>query len=76
MQIVLVDASPMVLRTVKAQPEARGRRVETATHGLEALALVGNNPNVDTVITGIDRSNSWVKYGFAVQEAVHAGAGQ
>jgi len=76
MQIVLVDASPMVLRTVTTRPEARGRRVETATHGLEAFALVGNNPNVDAVITGIDRSNSCVKYGFAVQEAVHANAGQ
>jgi len=65
MRIVLVDASPMVLRTVTTRPEARGRRVETATHGLEALALVGSNPNADTVITGIDRSNSCVKYGFA-----------
>jgi len=76
MRIVLVDASPIVLRTVTTRPEARGRRVETATHGLDALALVGNSSNADTAITGIDRSNSRVKYGFAVQEAVHANAGQ
>jgi diguanylate cyclase (GGDEF)-like protein len=54
MRIVLVDASRMVLRIVGAQLKAGGYVVETATDGQEALALIKNNPDVDTLITSIE----------------------
>ena len=53
MRIVLVDTSRMVLRIIATQLEARGHVVEMATDGLEALALVRDNPEVETLITSI-----------------------
>jgi diguanylate cyclase (GGDEF)-like protein len=54
MRIVLVDASRMVVHIVGAQLEAGGYVVEVTTDGLEALNLIRNNPEVDTLITSIE----------------------
>jgi two-component system, cell cycle response regulator len=54
MRIVLVDASRMVLRIIAAQLQARGHAVEMTTDGLEALALIRNNTDVDVVITSVE----------------------
>ena len=57
MRILLVDASPMVMRIVAAQLKAGGYLVEMTTDGLEAFALIRNNPDIDTLITSIELSS-------------------
>jgi hypothetical protein len=74
MRILLVDANRLAVRIVSAQLEARGRVIDVATDGSEALAgwtsIIRSPPR-----RAGRKGGNCVKCGVAAPEATYADAG-